>query len=112
MFSNLTNLDKIYLKLIRWIETDAILLLQQTTEIMRIQTTLQSTRIKISEPMVADVYYIEQEDDNKRYYIVSENGYNGYEGNGHATLEEALKNVKSMIKNYFVDRGEENPKGF
>ena len=35
IFTNLANLDKIYLKLIRWIETDAILLLQQKTEIMK-----------------------------------------------------------------------------
>jgi hypothetical protein len=79
---------------------------------MKIQTTLQSTRIKISEPMVADVYYIEQADDNKRFYVVSENGYNGYEANGHSTLEAALKQAKGLIKNYFADRGEENPKGF
>jgi len=39
---------------------------------MKVQTTLQSTRIKISEPMVADVYYIEQADDNGRFYITSE----------------------------------------
>lgn len=79
---------------------------------MKIQTTLQSTRIKISEPMIADTYYIEQADDNKRFYITSDNGYNGYEGDGHETLEKALKIVKGYIKNYFVDRGEENPKGF
>lgn len=34
IFSDLTNLDKIYLKLIRCCETDAILLLQQITENM------------------------------------------------------------------------------
>lgn len=79
---------------------------------MKIQTTLQSTRVKITEPMIADTYYIEQADDNKRFYVTSDNGYNGYEGEGHEQLEQAIKNVKSMIKNYFADRSEENPKGF
>ncbi len=78
---------------------------------MKIQTTLQSTRIKISEPMISDVYFIEQ-DDNNRFYITSENGYNGYEGDGHKELEQAIKHVKSMIKNYFADRCEPNPKGW
>jgi len=62
--------------------------------------------------MVADVYFIEQADDNGKFYLTSENGYNGYEGEGHTTLEAALKQAKGFIKNYFGDRGEENPKGF
>lgn len=78
---------------------------------MNIKTTLQCTRIKISEAMVADVYYIEQ-GDNGRFYLISENGYNGYEGSGHTTLESALKQAKGYIKNYFADRGEKNPIGF
>ena len=78
---------------------------------MKIKVTLQNERIKISEPQITDVYYIEQGDD-KRFYIVSDNGYNGYEGEGHATLEAAIKLCKNYIKNYFTDRGEENPKGF
>lgn len=78
---------------------------------MKIQTTLQSTRIKISEPMISDVYFIEQ-DDNNRFYITSDNGYNGYESDGHKELEQAIKHVKSMIKNYFADRSEPNPKGW
>jgi len=79
---------------------------------MKIQTTLQSTSIKITEPMIADIYYIEQADNNKRFYVTSDNGYNGYEGEGFSELEKAIKNVKGMIKNFFKDRGEENPKGF
>lgn len=79
---------------------------------MKIQITLQSCSVKISEPMIADIYYIEQADDNKKFYITSDNGYNGYEGEGHEDFEKALKQVKSFIKNYFADRGEETPKGF
>ena len=79
---------------------------------MKIQTTLQSTRIKITEPFIRDTYYIEQCDESKRFYITSDNGYNGYEGDGHKQLEQAISRVKNMIKNYFSDRGEENPTGF
>lgn len=79
---------------------------------MKISTTLQSTRIKITEPSISDIYFIEQDETNNRFYVTSDNGYNGYEGEGHKELEQAIKNVKSMIKNYFYDRGEENPKGW
>jgi hypothetical protein len=79
---------------------------------MKILTTLQNTRIKITEPSILDIYFIEQEESTGRFFITSENGYNGYEGEGHKQLEQAIKSVKSMIKNYFYDRGEENPKGW
>lgn len=62
--------------------------------------------------MIADTYYIEQSEENKKFYITSDNGYNGYEGEGHKDFEKALKIVKGYIKNYFADRGEENPQGF
>lgn len=79
---------------------------------MTISTTLQSTMIKITEPSISDVYFIEQDETNNRFYVTSDNGYNGWEGDGHKELEQAIKNVKSMIKNYFYDRGEENPNGW
>jgi len=78
---------------------------------MKIQTTLQSTRIKISEPNISDVYFIDQ-DMNDRFYVSSNNGYNGHEGDGFSDLEKAIKQVKVFIKNYFTDRGLENPKGW
>ena len=70
---------------------------------MKIQTTLQGNRIQMAEPTINDVYFIEQ-GENGRFYVTSENGYNGYEGEGHATLEAAIKSVKTSIKNYFTDR--------
>jgi len=78
---------------------------------MKIQITLQNSSLKISEPMIDDTYFIEQ-DENNRFYIISDNGYNGYEGAGFKNLEQALKHVKYFIKNYFIDKGENNPKGF
>lgn len=78
---------------------------------MKIQTTLQGTRVMITEASVADFYFIEQADDNK-FYITSNNGYNGHEGDGFAELEKAIKQVKNFIKNYYNDRGQENPKGW
>ena len=71
---------------------------------MKILTTLQSTRIRITEPSIDDVYYIEQSDDNGRFYITSFRGYNGYEGAGYSSLVQAITHVNKMIKNYFVDR--------
>ena len=78
---------------------------------MKISIKLQTEKIRISEPSISDVYFIEQ-DDNDRFYITSDNGYNGYEGDGYSDLEKAVKQVKLYIKNYFNDRGEENPKGW
>lgn len=70
---------------------------------MKILQTLESTRIKLTEPSISEIYYIEQ-DDNKRFYVTSSKGLNGYEGEGYATLEAALRYVKISIKNYFLDR--------
>lgn len=79
---------------------------------MKTQVNIGYGKIIITEPMIGDSYFIEQSDENDRFYITSNNGYNGYEGEGHATLERAMKLVRGYIKNYFKDRGEENPKGF
>ena len=78
---------------------------------MKILQTLESTRIKVTEPSISETYYIEQ-DDNNRFYVTSSNGLNGYEGQGHLTIEAALKYVKTSIKNYFLDRCLENPENF
>jgi len=79
---------------------------------MKISTTLQSTRIKITEPSISDIYFIEQDETNNRFYVTSDNGYNGFEGEGFSSLVSAIHNVNKMIKNYFNDRCEENPKGW
>lgn len=78
---------------------------------MKIQIEIKCFKIKISEPQINDVYFIEQAE-NKKFYITSEKGYNGYEGEGHKTLEAAIKNVNRLIKNHFYDRCEDNPKGW
>lgn len=78
---------------------------------MKLSITLQNEKIKISEPQINDVYFIEQ-DDNQRFYITSVNGYNGYEGAGHKSLEQSLSHVKKLVKDHFLNRCEENPKGW
>jgi hypothetical protein len=78
---------------------------------MKILQTLESTRIKVTEPSISEIYYIEQ-DDNNRFYVTSSRGYNGYEGEGHSTIEAALKAIKTSIKNYFLDRCLEAPENF
>ena len=84
----------------------------QIRNTMKIQVKIGYDKITISEPMIGDTYFIEQSNENDRFYITSNNGYNGYEGEGHATLERAIKLCRGYIKDYFKDRGEENPKGF
>jgi len=78
---------------------------------MKTVIKFQYSKIEITEPKISDVYFIEQADDNK-FYITSTNGYNGYEAEGYIDLEKAIKHVKEMIKMYFIDRCEENPKGW
>lgn len=74
--------------------------------------TLQNEKIKISNSFISDVYFIEQSEENGKFYITSNNGYNGFDGSGFASLEKAIKEAKLKIKNYFTDRCEESPKGF
>lgn len=66
---------------------------------MKITTTLQNSRIKITEPSISDTYFIEQDETNGRFYITSDNGYNGFEGEGYTSLVSAINNVNKMIKN-------------
>lgn len=42
------------------------------------------------------IYTIEQ-DDNGRFYIIGNNGYNGYEADGIKDLEKAIKEAKAKI---------------
>lgn len=83
---------------------------------MKVQIEILAYKIKVSEPMINDVYFIEQvgvEDNDLDFYIWSQNGYNGYEaGVGYKSLEAAIKHAKSIIKNYFLHRCEEAPKGW
>jgi hypothetical protein len=79
---------------------------------MKIKTKLSNERITISEPMISDVYHIETNEDSGKFFIWSNNGYNSIGIVEFSDLEKAIKDVKLKIKNYFVDRGEGNPKGF
>lgn len=79
---------------------------------MDITVKIEQSRIKIIEPHIWDVYFIEQSEVDGLFYITSQNGYNGYEGKGCKSLESALAKVKGFIKNFFSDRGEDNPEGF
>jgi hypothetical protein len=78
---------------------------------MKITTTLQNEKIKLSEPSIPDVYFIEQ-GENGRFYITSTNGYWGYDGKGYTSLFIAIKQATNMISNFFADRCEPNPIGW
>lgn len=78
---------------------------------MKIQEKLHGSLITITEPMIADKYFIEQAEDGL-FHITSSNGYSSYEGRGYNSLSKAIAEVRKMIKNYFLDRGEANPKGW
>lgn len=77
---------------------------------MRTQTTILNGKIRISEPQISDVYFIEE--DEGRFFITSENGYSGYEGEGFQKLEQSIRQVNKFIKMYFINRCEDNPKGW
>lgn len=79
---------------------------------MNIQTKIGNGVIVISEPMIQDVYNIEQNEETKMFYIWSENGYYSKNMSEFKTINLAIKRVKVFIKDYFVDRCEENPKGW
>ena len=79
---------------------------------MKIQTKIGYNKITISEPMIDDVYTIETNEQTGNFYISSENGYNSYGVVEYSDLDKTIKHVKNIIKNYFIDRCEDNPKGF
>ena len=54
-------------------------------------------------------YFAVEKAEDKRYYITSNNGYNGYEGQGHATKKEAMKWANTLRKEQeYDDRQNEN----
>jgi homoserine trans-succinylase len=79
---------------------------------MKLQTKINYDRVTITEPMIQDVYVIELNEETNKFYIFSHNGYNSCGIVEFAELDKAIQQVKKIIKNYFIDRGEENPKGF
>ncbi len=79
---------------------------------MKIQTTIGYGKVTMSEPNIKDIYVIEQNEESGLFYIYSENGYNTYGIVEFSDLSKAVQLVKKIIKNYFIDRGEDNPKGF
>jgi hypothetical protein len=79
---------------------------------MKIQTTIGYGKVTMSEPNIKDIYVIEQNEESGLFYIYSENGYNTYGIVEISDLSKAVQLVKKIIKNYFIDRGEDNPKGF
>lgn len=57
-----------------------------------------------------DKYKINQDMDDRKFYITSENGYSNHDAGGHKSLCAAIKHVERMIKNEYVDRCIERPK--
>ena len=79
---------------------------------MKIQTKIGYGKVTITEPMISDTYQIEANEETNKFFIWSENGYNTCGIVEYTDLDKAISNVKKLIKTYFIDRGEENPKGF
>ena len=79
---------------------------------MKLQTRISYDRIVITEPKIQDVYVIVKNQETNKFYIFSHNGYNTCAIVEFIELDKAIQQVKKLIKNYFLDRGEENPKDF
>ena len=65
---------------------------------MKIKVTIEAFRLKVTSEVNSEIYFIEQSE-NEKFYITSDNGYDGYQGDGWQTIEQALKHTKSLIKN-------------
>lgn len=55
-----------------------------------------------------EIWTINQ-DANNKFYILSSNGYNGYEGSGHNSLITAISRVNKLIASYYEDRCIDKP---
>jgi len=77
---------------------------------MKLNVNIHNSTVYIDEPSIEDSYRINKDGDT--FHIESDNGYSTYEGGGFDSFEKAFKHVKKMITNYFVDRGEDEPKGW
>lgn len=79
---------------------------------MKISTKIGYEKVTITEPMISDTYHIEENEETKMFFIWSENGYNSCGIVEYKELDKAITHVKRIVKNYFIDRGEDNPIGF
>jgi hypothetical protein len=84
---------------------------------MKLQVEMLNERISITESRIDDVYYIQKYIDDDLFKcpifcISSKRGYSDFECGGSDSFKKAFNHVEYMIKNYFRDRGEDNPKGW
>jgi len=79
---------------------------------MKIIQKITYNGISCTEERIEDTYFVQQSAETGKFFIISENGYNGYGISEFNDIESALKEVKKIIKNYFIDRGENNPKNW
>lgn len=76
---------------------------------MKLITNIGYTNISISEDNIEDVYFIEKTIESEKFYIWSKNGYSTLGILEFYDLEKAIKYVKKLIKNYFIDRANQIP---
>jgi cystathionine beta-lyase family protein involved in aluminum resistance len=79
---------------------------------MKIKTKIGYEKITITEPMICDVYTIELNEETEKFFIYSNKGYNTCGIVEYGDLDKAIQHVKKLIKNYFIDRCEDNPSIF
>lgn len=65
-------------------------------------------QIKVSAFGYPDIYLVEQGDDGRFYITSKTNGYNGYEGEGYALLEDAIRDAKFLLRSDVKDYDMEN----
>jgi len=79
---------------------------------MKLNVKIKDDKIIITEPMVDDIYYIEENEYTNKFYIRSYNGYTTAYQVEYKNIPDAIVHVKNLIKNYFSDRCIDKPKGF
>jgi hypothetical protein len=67
--------------------------------------------ITVKEPNIEDTYYIKGSSE-LGFYIQSDNGYDCQGIISHKSIDAAIKHVKKLIADYFIDRCEVEPKGW
>jgi hypothetical protein len=71
---------------------------------MEIEVLINNSSIILKSNSIDDVYFIDKDENDGKFYIWSRNGYDGHLAEGYKHLERAIMQAKTLIHNYFSDR--------
>lgn len=62
----------------------------------KITIEIFNSKILIKSSTTDEIYFVEGY--NGKFYVTSTNGYDGFEGEGHKTINSAIQSAKRLIK--------------